>query len=213
MNNGNIVDTIKELCNKNNMTIAQLERELYMSPGLISRWNKSTPSFDRIIEVANFFDVSLDTLANNRYTHTSDNVIINRLLPILYQKSIEAELEWNVWDSENIPAELNNNFPVILEKPINIDAYYCEVNQGYFFIIAQHTESKDVNLSLYVLADRNSKPELKCSETDKLLKLHSYLNRRFSKQLNSIKTNNFIEDFINICIAQENDKITQFRQA
>lgn len=213
MNVGNIVDTIRELCQKNNMTISQLERELYMSPGLISRWNKNTPSFDRIIEIANYFGVSLDILANNEHVRTSGNIIINRLLSILYHKSIGAELEWNVWDSENIPSELNNNYPSILEKPINIDAYYCEVNQGYFFVIAQYTESRDISLSLYVLADRNSKPELKCSETDKLLSLHSYLDRRFSKQLNSIKTNNFIENFINTNINQGNDKITQFKQA
>lgn len=212
MNNKMLVDNIKKLCQDYNITISQLEKELYMSPGLISRWTKNIPSFDRVVDIANYFNVSLDTIVNNNTTN-SDNSIINHLLFLLFQKSIDAEIEWNIWDYQNIPAELENNFPDILECPIGTDAFYCKVNHGYFFIVVKYVERKELNLSLYILADQNSKPELKCTETDKLMKLYTFLNRRFSKQLNSMKTNNFIETFINNNTTTNYDNITPIKQA
>lgn len=57
-----ILERIKLLLTEQKMTIAELERKLGFSHGSISRWNKNTPSVDKIQKVASFFDVSTDYL-------------------------------------------------------------------------------------------------------------------------------------------------------
>ena len=60
MNNERMIETIRELCKKNNITPTKLEEELGFSQGLISRWKDKTPNIDRIIDIADYFHVSLD---------------------------------------------------------------------------------------------------------------------------------------------------------
>lgn len=55
-------ERIKELCQSNGITIAELERELGFSNSTIRKWGQVSPSVDKIIKVANRFDVSVDYL-------------------------------------------------------------------------------------------------------------------------------------------------------
>ncbi|WP_235018441.1 helix-turn-helix domain-containing protein [Pediococcus acidilactici] len=53
---------IKGLADKNHLSLAQLERELKFSNGIISTWKKGKASSDKIEKVADYFDVSTDYL-------------------------------------------------------------------------------------------------------------------------------------------------------
>lgn len=58
-----IYTRIKELCDRNSISIAKLENELDMSPASISKWKTaSSPSVDKLYKIAKYFDVSLDYL-------------------------------------------------------------------------------------------------------------------------------------------------------
>lgn len=57
-----IVDRIKALSDERKMTIAELERKLDFSNGSIRRWDKQSPSVDRLQKVADFFNVTADSL-------------------------------------------------------------------------------------------------------------------------------------------------------
>lgn len=57
-----ILANIKELCEKKNITIKQLERELEIGNGTISRWDQSSPTVENLQKVAKYFKVSLDKL-------------------------------------------------------------------------------------------------------------------------------------------------------
>lgn len=59
----NLFFVIKNLCTDHNITIAQLERNLGFSEGSISKWKSSIPSINKLLTVANYFNVSLDFLA------------------------------------------------------------------------------------------------------------------------------------------------------
>lgn len=58
-----LYERIKELCYKHDITIAKLESELNFGNSSIKKWEKSSsPSVDKIVKVASYFDVSIDYL-------------------------------------------------------------------------------------------------------------------------------------------------------
>ncbi|MGG0207801.1 Repressor [Bacillus mycoides] len=57
-----IVDRIKKLCNEHKITIAELERRIQLSNGQIRKWDNQTPGVDKIQKVADYFNVSIDSL-------------------------------------------------------------------------------------------------------------------------------------------------------
>lgn len=58
----NIVDRIRALCSERKITIAELERNLGLGAGTVSRWDARVPDADKIQKVAEYFDVSTDYL-------------------------------------------------------------------------------------------------------------------------------------------------------
>lgn len=70
-----LYNRIKELANEKQVSLAQIERTLDFSNGVISSWKKSNASQDKIIKVANYFNVSTDYLlgrTNNRKLDKTD---------------------------------------------------------------------------------------------------------------------------------------------
>ena len=57
-----ILKCVKLLCVENDITIADLEKELGFSNGSISKWSNSSPTSDKIVKVALKFGVSSDYL-------------------------------------------------------------------------------------------------------------------------------------------------------
>lgn len=55
-------ERLVHLIKENNLTFAQIERELGFSNGSMARWAKSSPSVDKVQKVADYFNVSVDYL-------------------------------------------------------------------------------------------------------------------------------------------------------
>lgn len=55
-------NNIKELATQRKISIAELERTLGFGNGSISKWNKQSPSTEKLKKVADYFDVSTDYL-------------------------------------------------------------------------------------------------------------------------------------------------------
>lgn len=53
---------IKDLANVHSISIAELERKLNFANGSITKWDKQSPSSERLQAVADYFDVSVDYL-------------------------------------------------------------------------------------------------------------------------------------------------------
>lgn len=53
---------IEELCIKNNISIAELERRLNFGNSTIRKWDKSFPSVDKVSKVAEYFHVTVEYL-------------------------------------------------------------------------------------------------------------------------------------------------------
>lgn len=58
----NVLNQIKELANLKQVSLAEIERQTGLSVGSISKWGKSSPSIDKLQKVADYFDVSIDSL-------------------------------------------------------------------------------------------------------------------------------------------------------
>lgn len=59
-----LISNIMSLCQQHHMTIAKLERTIGLSNATIRRWDKASPSVANLTKVADYFDVSLDWLAD-----------------------------------------------------------------------------------------------------------------------------------------------------
>lgn len=53
---------IKSLCEERDITVAQLERELKIGGGTISKWKTANPTIDKVMAVAQYFRVTVDYL-------------------------------------------------------------------------------------------------------------------------------------------------------
>lgn len=57
-----MVAQIKELCDDNDISVLELQRRLNWKRGTIDRWDKNKPSIDKVMTVAEYFNVSIDYL-------------------------------------------------------------------------------------------------------------------------------------------------------
>lgn len=73
----NLYERIKKLCHANNITVAQLEQELKFGTASVRKWKTSSPSIDKIISVASFFNVSTDYILGLDKTIVLDKDIIS----------------------------------------------------------------------------------------------------------------------------------------
>lgn len=57
-----IVDVIKQLCRKRDLSISRLEEELGFGKNSLYRWKERQPSIDKLQKVADYFNVTTDYL-------------------------------------------------------------------------------------------------------------------------------------------------------
>ncbi|MDF2880144.1 MAG: helix-turn-helix family protein [Clostridiaceae bacterium] len=57
-----LVENITQLCETRNLTFAELERNVGLSNNSIRRWVSNCPSIDKLVKVADYFNISLDCL-------------------------------------------------------------------------------------------------------------------------------------------------------
>ncbi|WP_419892846.1 helix-turn-helix domain-containing protein [Oceanobacillus kimchii] len=79
-----MLENIQSLCIKKGISVAKLERELGFSRGSIYKWDKNSPSVDKLQKVAEFFNVSVDRIMNgfdkSEFSQFVDTIKWNRTL-------------------------------------------------------------------------------------------------------------------------------------
>lgn len=131
MNNELLVKTIRELCQSKGIAISQLETDLEFGAGLISRWTKSSPSIDKIVDISDYFNVSIDEIVGY------NNVINDKFLEKLIKQTVSKDIIWNKYDNSN------ENQPKKYSDPCDYDDFsnqydyikYCEThNEKSYFV-------------------------------------------------------------------------------
>lgn len=159
MDNELLVKSIREICKVNNITPSQLENELNFGAGLISRWTKSSPSLDKIVDIADYFHISIDKLIGRNYN------IDDNFLKVVYRQTDGNILKWN-----NINDDIEQNIfkPTIYGEVTDTEnkthtyynqsiynEYFCytSYNEGFIIIgavCAKHELNKPQYISLYI---------------------------------------------------------------
>lgn len=97
MENESMVRKIKDLAYEKDISLALLERTLNFSNGSIARWDKSSPSVDKVDKVAKYFNVSLDYLLGKTSSRGSylpeENTITDPRLSARDKRDIAKKLE------------------------------------------------------------------------------------------------------------------------
>lgn len=66
-----IYDTIKEVCKEKGVSIASVEKKANLSNGTISKWNKSSPTVDKLQAVAVVLKVKIEKLLKEEEDDTA----------------------------------------------------------------------------------------------------------------------------------------------
>lgn len=61
-----ILDNIKRLCREHQTNITSLEKEVGLGFGTVYKWGKVSPSVDNLKLVADYFDVTVDELLEEK---------------------------------------------------------------------------------------------------------------------------------------------------
>lgn len=136
MDNDILVKSIKRLCQNNNISVSQLESDLKFSPSLISRWKDKTPSLDKIVDIADYFHVSLDEVVG--YNINTNDVFINKL----YTQTSNGEIKWTnckTMNQEGVMIKLYSIFdePGVLQGDSEAETSYAiKFQNGYIIMYA-----------------------------------------------------------------------------
>lgn len=69
----NIYDRIIIIANEKGVSIYKLERDLGLSNGTISKWNKSIPGSVNLVKVANYLGTTVEKLINEEVAKKEKN--------------------------------------------------------------------------------------------------------------------------------------------
>lgn len=201
MNNEIMINSIRELCKKHNITVTKLEEQLGFSQGLISRWKDKTPSLDKIVDIADYFHVSLDEVVGRNQCNVSD-----MFLKILYEKTNKKQLKWyNTHDKccqmVKIP------YDEMLEGKFNQVSYYSEYNNGYIIIYCIYKPDfllAPRELELYIQPSYNSDRIIQDYSTEELKMLWVKILNNLDNVPDEVKAQDFKNSFINENLSKEN---------
>ncbi len=77
-----LYEKIQKLCEQNNLTIAELERQAGISRGVIGNWKDKSPSVDRLSKVAKVLNVTIDYLVGLTNVPFSPEIKDNGIISI-----------------------------------------------------------------------------------------------------------------------------------
>ena len=148
MNNSKIVEAIKKLCESHSMSVSSLEGKLGFSQGLISRWNKTDPSINKIIEIANYFNVSIDQVIGR-------DIVNDEFLEKVIFATKEKKIAWKQYDiSISEPKQYQEDklgIEFITEdKELRVEksscvSYYAQIVSGFVSIYARYIQGNILN--------------------------------------------------------------------
>lgn len=145
MDNKTIVDSIKKICKNNSITVSQLEKEIGLSQGLVSKWMNTTPSLDKIVDIADYFHVSIDEVVG--YKINTNDVFLNKL----HEQTENDFITWENCETMNQNGSKVKQYSDFKMPGQYIGEYEKETsyatcfNSGYIVMYAYHKDDQIIN--------------------------------------------------------------------
>ena len=125
-----LVEKIRALARQRDLSLPQLEQELGLGNGTISRWRSSSPNTEKLQKIADYFNVSMDyLLGREQYLTHKDEKDIAKDLDNIMEKLTSGEDGPASYNGEELSPEAAELFRDELEialkrlKLINKDKY------------------------------------------------------------------------------------------
>lgn len=137
MNRELMVNNIKELCKNRNMTVTGLEDTLGFSQGLIGRWKDKSPTLDRVIDIADYFSVSIDDMVG-RTIPTND-----AFLEVVYNMTNNGTFQWDKVSLTQSYIVAPKMTELYNEDEFSEVYYYTSLDEGYITMrcFSQHNKT------------------------------------------------------------------------
>ncbi len=165
LNNKILIENIRRLCEEHNLKITNLEKELGFGAGIINRWgNDADPSLSKIIQLAEYFNVSLDEVVGRSISNINDE-----FLKVIYKKTSNKDIQWQSFDKTNDESglkqfsydfEYNNLWSqeeyIDFEETHKQISYYFEYTHGYisiYALYAYHNITSPGELKMFIQPD------------------------------------------------------------
>ncbi len=162
LDNKILLENIKKLCDSKGIKITNLEKELGFGGGIISRWgNNADPSLSKIIDIADYFHVTLDeVVGRNQVIEDYENDII---IPLM-QMTTNKEIEWEFisdYDSKKIKEQSYDEIFCLFSGD-EIEIYKCNFYDSAIFLVAQYDLEQGIienlDIQIYIQPDSDSLP-------------------------------------------------------
>ncbi len=164
LDNKVLIENIRRLCDKNDIKITNLEKELGFGAGIISRWgNDADPSLSKILQVAKHFKVSVDDIIGYEY------IVEDKFLEKLILQTANKTIQWKGYGNEDnkMPKQYIgfdiNSYDLVNQSDIDYFlethkelSYYYGVNGGYISIYGYykyHNVIKPEEIKLFIQPD------------------------------------------------------------
>lgn len=188
-----LVDRIRSICKKKGISIAQMEKELKWSQGLISRWSKNSPSISKIMEVVRYLGVSYEELLGEIDSDEDEEDEQETLSHKLYQVTEMGELAWELCDKEfknpDVQDLLNSN------DDTDCKIYSASYENGYFLLIVNR-EAKG-HLEIAVLHSIKGRAVYQDQEPEEWLEtLLNLIDQDEYEEWNNMRTKCYISQFM-----------------
>ncbi len=165
MDNQRFVRNIRNICKEKGISISQVENDLGWSPGLISRWSKACPSFEKVAAIVAYLDITFESLLEKDPApreQMSEELLVEKLTELTINEKI-------VWRPCRENEAMRKRLAPLADRDCLIDvAYYFGFQGGYFLLIMAESDLLPFAPRLYIAPDGNSAPILESDDSEAL---------------------------------------------
>ena len=229
LDNKVLLENIKKLCDNKGIKITNLEKELGFGGGIISRWgNNADPSLSKIIDIADYFHVTLDEVVGRNQTPINENY---EFINLIIEQTKNGQLQWcsghsNEYyelkfkhpENKNVIIVNFNDKPDIHRK---IDDFATKCNEGYLIfnstLVMNNNTIEESEFFFYIQPNDKSEPVYQIYSQEQLLELYKAIKvsvngltpemkaEEFKKQI--LSENSKSKVFVNKIIQSQMEKM------
>ncbi len=206
MENERLKNNIKKICKKKGITVRQLELQLGLASGTLSRINSTSPSINRVASIAKTLGVTIDELVYGDDKANDENMSINAekkaLIDKIINKTKSDSLIWKIFDTKSYDNDADIIRKSICNSEIYSDSevYFAGIDENFFLFQVEYNNYFDPassELRLFTLSANDTKPVIVISQISYLLQLYNIITEKVLNDVRRKRSESIVDDFMN----------------